>query len=204
MTETILRMASLHLRPFTLNDVNETYRGWLLNPEVNQFLEVRHHNRSIDALQVYVSRVIENPDHLFFIIVPNALGEPVGTASLHIDRQYGTSSLGFMIGNKDYWGGNFPLEGLTAILDHGFFDCGLRRIADGCYAPNMGMQFIFKRLGFTKEGVRRLHYLDNEGTPVDELLFGIFKDEWIERRRKYSNLMPEGYRPELALKGRGA
>ena len=73
------------------------------------------------------------------------------------------------------------------MLDYAFNSLKIRKVSGGAVQHNIGSLFNFKKLGFAKEGHLRKHNLTNEG-PSDVLVFGIFKDEWEDKRSKMDYL----------------
>ena len=44
-------------------DVSEDYVGWLNDPEINEFLEVRHHAHTLASVREYVRECLEKKRH---------------------------------------------------------------------------------------------------------------------------------------------
>ena len=57
----------------------------------------------------------------------------------------------------------------------------LRRLAGGTYAPHHGMNFLYKRLGFRREGSQKQAFRFEE-TYIDGYRWAILADEWNKRR----------------------
>lgn len=187
----ILKMSSVYLRPFTLDDVTETYQGWLNDPKVNQFLEVRHSSQTLDELKDYVQGTHDDPLIEFWAVVALDKNIVVGTVSLHQNKIHQTTYYGCLIGNEDYWGTSLPLEAQIAIVDHAFLDLSLRRVWGGVYGRNTAMHFNFKKMGFKREGTLRESLIGADGQVDDAHIFGILKDEWLQQRLKFSKYMPD-------------
>jgi len=58
-----------------------------------------------------------------------------------------------------------------------FTESPLRRLLAYVHDENIASIRVLQKLGFTQEGILREHYIIN-GTPVNELLFGLLKHEW--------------------------
>ena len=63
------------------------------------------------------------------------------------------------------------------MLDFAFDTLKLNRITGGSYSTNLGMNFTFKRLGFTREGVMRKGFLEG-GKYIDGYRWVILSGEW--------------------------
>ena len=168
------------LLPFTEELISERYIGWLNNPEVNQFLEVRFQTQTQETVRSFVRSFYQETEKYMWGIFPKGEVEPVGTATLQsISRHHGGSGeIGLMIGKKDYWGRGASMEAMKLVMRFGFMELGLRRFTGGCYAPNSGMSFTFKRLGFRLEGKLVKAFAVSSGQYVDGYRWGILREEW--------------------------
>ena len=139
------------LIPMTLKHVTEEYIGWLNDPEVNKFLEIRRNKQTRNSAVRYVSEFYQREEKYLWGIFPNA--KPmIGTININsVDRFNRTCELGLMIGNKSYWGTSASKEAILLTLEFAFKNLGLNRVAGGSHSTNLGMNFTFKSLGFTRE-----------------------------------------------------
>jgi len=49
--------SDLTLRNITPDQVSEEYVGWLVNPEINQFLEVRHEKVTLESQKQFIEDI---------------------------------------------------------------------------------------------------------------------------------------------------
>ncbi len=167
------------MRPFQEEDISDRYLGWLNDPEVNRYLDVRFVPQTYETVLPYVRSFYSNSERYFWGIHSNDDTAIIGTATLvNIQREHGTAGLGLMIGQRDYWGSGASAEAIELITGFAFDTLGLRRIGAETRAPNHGMNFTFKRLGFTLEGKRRQAFYIPPGEYVDQYSWGILADEW--------------------------
>jgi len=175
------------LRPFSLDDVDDTYRQWLFDPEVIRYLEVRFDDRSLPALRAFAEAAIGNPARHFFAIETPDGNDRIGTASLRVRPLHRTTDFGYLIGDGRYWGTDAALATQVALFDFAFGPLDLRKVHAGTYATNRASLFNFRRLGFAREGIRRAQYLGEDRRPVDEVLFGLLRDDWASVGRKFDH-----------------
>ena len=176
------------LRPFTEKHISPRYIGWLNDPNINRFLEVRFTHQTYETVLAYVQSYYGDTEKYMWGIFPKDSNEPMGTATLYdINRIHGTSEFGILIGEIDYWGKGASTEVIGMILSFAFETLGLRRVTGGCYALNHGMNFTFKRLGFTFEGKHRGAFYVGPGTYIDGYHWGILADEWQAKRKAASS-----------------
>lgn len=187
--ERVLSGSSVNLFPFKEEHVTDRYVGWLNDPEVNRFLEVHFVQQTPDTALAYVRSFYGETQKYMWGICPKDVGDPIGTATLSlINRYHGSAGLGLLIGEKRYWGKGVSSEVIELIEAFAFRTLGLRRLTGICYAPNHGMNFTFKRLGFTLEGRLRQALLLSPGKYVDGHYWGILAEEWEARNQSGPHL----------------
>ena len=79
---------------------------------------------------------------------------------------------------RDYWGRGIATAALDAILRFGFERMGLHRVEATTIADNHGSVRLLGRLGFQREGLRREHSLEEDGTYHDGAVFGLLRQEY--------------------------
>ena len=173
------------LRLFTPDEIGPRYIGWLNNPEVNRFLVVRFTSQTYETALAYVSSFHGDNEKYMWGIFPNDADEPVGTATLSdINRDHGVGAIGLLIGEMEYWGKGASNEAMELILEFAFETLGLHRTIGWSYALNHGMNFTFKRLGFSIEDKQKREAPETSaGTHTDGFKWGILADDWRARRR---------------------
>lgn len=171
------------LEPLQEQHVSDRYVSWLNDTEINRYLEVRFVRQTLETVTKYVQSFYQETEKYMWAVYPRDSLDFVGTATLSsINRIHGSGGIGFMIGEKAYWGSGASQESLGLIADFAFNHLGLRRLFAETCGPNHGMNFTFKRMGFTMEGkMREAHYLSSDGF-VDGYRWGILASEWRDRR----------------------
>ena len=167
------------LEPLKEVQVSDQYICWLNDPEVNRYLEVRFVPQTLETVIKYVKSFYGEAEKYIWGVYPRGADQYIGTATLSlINRTHGSGGIGFMIGEKEYWGSGASEESLTLLVGFAFDRLGLRRLSAETCAPNHGMNFTFKKMGFTLEGkMREAHYV-NPGDYVDGYRWGILASEW--------------------------
>ncbi len=179
----VLTGAAYRLTPFTETEVEDRYLGWLNDPQVNQFLEVRFVSQTRDSALAFVRSFAGPAEKYMWAIRPNGQDHAVGTTTLYdINRNHGSAEIGLLVGDREHWGSGCSSEVLALVMRYAFDTIGLRRLAGGSYARNWGMNFTYRRLGFTREGVMRQAYCLDGQTCVDGYRWGLLVDEWRQRR----------------------
>jgi RimJ/RimL family protein N-acetyltransferase len=116
-------------------------------------------------------------------IVPAGSQATIGTCTLYsINRNHGSAEIGLLIGEKDYWGSGASAEVIDLLSRFAFETLGLHRLTGGSYAKNRGMNFTYRKIGFTLEGtMRKAALLDSEY--IDTYRWGLLAEEWREKRK---------------------
>ena len=183
MDEIQLRGKRFYLGIYTSSKISSKYLGWLEDPQVNQFITgLNAVKPTMENVKEYLKSYDNTEKSFFFGIYDKEKDIHIGTASLRLEIDKKTSYFGYLIGEKDYWG-VAGMEACSILLDFAFLKLNLRKIWGGVYEKNTSSLFNFMKLGFMKEGHLRKH-IEINGVPQDSLIFGIFKDEWLKKRKQ--------------------
>ena len=87
---------------------------------------------------------------------------------------------------RDHWGRGIATAALDAILRFGFERMGLHRVEATTIADNHGSVRLLGRLGFQREGLRREHSLEEDGTYHDGAVYGLLRQEYRPVRDELS------------------
>lgn len=165
------------LRPLSLADADGPYPGWFNDPVVCRYNSHHVYPYSREQAIEYIRSAAGGPD-LVLAIVDRQTGAHVGNVSLQeIDQRSRTAEFAIVVGDRGVWGKGLGTEAAWLILDHGFRELNLRRVAAGTLAANTGMRKLAERLGMREEGVRRqAMYKDGEYHDIVE--FGVLREEF--------------------------
>jgi RimJ/RimL family protein N-acetyltransferase len=124
-------------------------------------------------------------DPLFFAIVDNATGVPVGQASyLRIEPRHRVIEVGNIIFTPALQRSIGATEAMYLMARHAFEDLGYRRYEWKCNALNEPSRRAALRLGFMFEGVFRQHMII-KGRNRDTAWFAMLDSEWPLRRPNF-------------------
>jgi RimJ/RimL family protein N-acetyltransferase len=175
-----LRTARFHLRSLRESDVSEAYVGWLNDPEVNRYLEVRFAPQTLETVRAYVAAHDDRRRFLLGIFAEGG-ARHIGNYSLAVEPEHARGTLGVMIGDRAWWGEGAVLETRAAVLDFCFDRLALEKVCGACYATNRAAIYNYQRQGWRPDGVRKAHAVC-EGRRVDVIPFAMFKADWLGRR----------------------
>lgn len=178
-----IETARYTLRSLTPADVDDRYIGWLGDPEVMQTLNMPPRRPKRADIERYVAR-FNNKTSFHLGIFDKATGTKIGIYSIYVDLGNSLAETNVAIGEREYWGRKAVLETRAAILDFLFDAVGVFKVWGRPFARNFPAVFNYKAQGFTCEGVLRQHRKSFDGGRLDQLMFGLLRDEWHARRKK--------------------
>jgi [ribosomal protein S5]-alanine N-acetyltransferase len=143
----------LSLIPFKEEHISEAYIGWLNNPEVNRFLEVRFVHQTYETVLAYVRSFYGDTEKYMWGIYPENNPCPIGTATLsNINRHHQSGAVGLMIGEKAYWDKGNGTTVIKLVVAYAFSRLNLHKVTAGAVADNLGSIGAFQKAGFKVEG----------------------------------------------------
>jgi RimJ/RimL family protein N-acetyltransferase len=167
-----ITLENLVLKSISPCDVSMEYVSWLINPSINQFLEVRHQKVTLDTQKEFVHEINSSTDTYIFGIYLND-NSMVGTIKVGpVNVFHKSAQIGILVGAIEQHGKGIGTEAIGGVCS-AFKNAKLVRKANaGVLRPNLGSLKAFEKNGFVKEGVRSQQYLDPSGLGVDEILLG--------------------------------
>lgn len=150
----------IYIRELDISDVGPEYVGWLNDPEVNRYMEVRHSLNTYESCCDFVDSASKDSNGYLFGIFLNSDGRHIGNIKLgFIDWRYKTGQVSFFIGDKSCWGKGFASEAVSLVNDFGFSKLGLERLEAGCYESNLSSLKTLMRSGYSVEGFFRKSFV---------------------------------------------
>ena len=161
----------IYLRRLTENDVSEAYVRWMHDPDINQYLESRFYVQTIESTKAFIRSVTNDNNYQFGIFIKET-DQHIGNIKIgSINHFHKYADIGFLIGEKEYWGKGIASEAIKLATDFAFNTLGLHKLWGGAYAPNVGSMKAFLKNEYVEEGVKKSQYLCN-GVYVDDIMFG--------------------------------
>ena len=166
------------LRTLELADCQEYYVNWLNDNETNQYLESRWSRHDINSVKNFVSSINNSEHSYIFAIIQGT--KHIGNIKIGpIDYLYKFADIGYLIGEKSYWGKGYATETIGLILKFAFETLKLHRVEAGAYEQNIGSQKALIKNGFVQEGIfRKRKFLKTHDMYCDSYKYSILKEEW--------------------------
>lgn len=162
----------------------DRYRSWMINSEVNQYLETRFTEPSIEALREYVAVMRESNHSYLFGMFLRSGGTHVGNIKLGpVSVVHGSAAIGLIIGDQAAWGKGLASEAIGALSEWGFKTLGLEKLNAGSYRRNLGSIHAFEKSGYRIEGTQRNQVRLADGSRDDVVLLGRTRTDSVVTQR---------------------
>lgn len=178
----IVNGENLYLRPINLNDVSKKYVNWMNDPYINQYLESRFAEQTMESVKDFVKSMIGSQTDILLAICEKDSGRHVGNIKIGpINTIHSHAEVGLLIGEKECWGKGYGSEAIGLVVDYAFKTLNIHRLTAGAYAENISSIKAFKKNGFLVEGTYRNHVFYND-VFVDCIRMGIINPEYNYER----------------------
>lgn len=159
------------LRPFLADDVEDAlaYRD---DPEFARFLPHIPQPFTRRDAEAFVATNMSEPwdrSPTFAVVLE---GRVIGTVSFDVDATTRTAMLGFAIG-RAWWGRGIATEAARAAMTWAIDELELVRLWASTERDNVRSQRVLEKLGMRREAVRTADHVGRDGTPVDEIVYGL-------------------------------
>src|ERR1700751_4803146 len=146
------------------------------------------------AFDERLKQMAASRDPLFFTILENPTGRPVGYASyLRIEPAHRCIEVGSILFTPVLQRTPGATEAMYLMARHVFEDLGYRRYEWKCNALNEPSRRAALRLGFTFEGIFRRHMII-KGCNRDTAWFSMLDSEWLARKASFERwLTPDNF-----------
>jgi ribosomal-protein-alanine N-acetyltransferase len=166
----VLNTGNCILKPLECEHITDEYVGWLNDKDVNSFLEARFFTHTQESVRQFLMSQIECGRVLFYGIWSSD-NFHVGNIKLGpIDMNHLSGDLGFLIGNRSYWGRGIASSAVEKLSQFAF-SLGLKKITAGAYETNIASIKVLQKAGFKREGYRESQVISGSER-VGTLLFG--------------------------------
>ncbi len=171
----------MYLRELVAEDVTDRYLGWLSDPEVTRFLEVRSPSRQEVIDHMASGRA--TGEHYMYAICSSGDDLHIGNIKIGpISRKHRTSDLSTVIGDNRYWGRGLAAQAIRLGTALAFDDYGARKLAASIYSPNVASVKAYLAAGWVIEAVMRGHCI-LDGVVVDRICVACFNPEYFDLSR---------------------
>ena len=173
------------LRPMNRETDLKLCTKYINDPEVRQYL-TSVVPWTIEAEGKWFDYLANKPENDIVLAIEDIeTGKYLGSMGLHgINWKDRTATTGALIGDKKYWGRGYGTDAKMILLDYAFNTLGLRKILSAVIDFNRRSLQYSLHCGYKVEGVRKKQLFRN-GQYRDEILLGLFKNDWLPIWKRY-------------------
>ena len=176
MPRVTLRTERLLLRPFAKDDVEDAlnYRN---DEEFARYLpHIPQPFTRADA-ERFVATNMTEPWDQYPTFAIEFDGKLIGTINLEVDADRQIAMIGYAI-CRAHWGKGVAPEAARATIAWGFQTFGLVKVWASTDAQHARSRRVLAKLGMRHEGTLRSHRSGRTGERVDEVMYGLLREEW--------------------------
>jgi [ribosomal protein S5]-alanine N-acetyltransferase len=172
----LLRGDRVSLVPFGSAHLTAEYVGWLNDPEVTEYSELRHRRHTLEECVAYANATVATGN--FFWAIETLADPPlhVGNITAYVDLPNLVADVAIMIGSARVRGRGIGAAAWCLACDWLLEDGSMRKVIAGTMASNEPMRGLMRKSGMIEEAVRPSHFL-LDGAVEDVVLAGRFRDE---------------------------
>lgn len=174
----------LKLSNCSLKDIDDSTKDLILNWRNQEYIRKMMFNQNIISKEEHYAWVASLQSNHHRIVKVFYFGEsPMGIVTFSsVNNQDSIFEWGFYIGEQKAPKGMGTLLGITAI-DEYFNDKEHYKLFAEVLEYNLPSISYHQKLGFKEEGILKNHH-KIEGVFYNVHVFGLFKEEWNEQRKK--------------------
>jgi RimJ/RimL family protein N-acetyltransferase len=162
----------VYLRGLEESDL-ENIQRWLCDSGVTKLLFQGDIPPNLHLMKEEFHKKMSQNNEIVFAIVSKANNLHVGWAGIYeINWVSRNGELRFFIGEKKHWRKGLTTESVSLLIDYAFNKLNLHRVYGGANIENHGSVKIFRKLGFSQEGISKEGHYRN-GRYYDLIRFGL-------------------------------
>ncbi|TFF92838.1 MAG: N-acetyltransferase [Promethearchaeota archaeon] len=174
---------NIYLIPINKKHLN-LYVKWRNNPKVRRLARSMIPTTKEEIAKFIEKQEAKFKDSIEFEIYHKRDKKPIGDCGFNkiewVDRR---GDIGLGIGEPKYWNQGIASEAVSLLLKYGFKELNLNKITANVFSPNIGSWKCAERVGMKREAKLSKHaYIDGEY--VDDYIYSIFKNEWLNQKNK--------------------
>lgn len=145
-----LQGKQIYLKNLGLEYCQQYYVDWLNDTSINSYIEPRLYHQTLEGVTKYVKDLHESSDGYIFGIFCE--DKHIGNIQLSaIHPIYKCAKIGYVIGDKNYWGRGIATEAISLIKHFGFDILNLHRLEALVFEEHIASQKALGKNGFVKE-----------------------------------------------------
>ncbi len=177
-TNDIIEGKQINMQLCTLDYVTEKYVDWMNVTDVNQYIETRFTEQTMDTVKEYVQSNLDSDDMLLLAMVDKENGTHIGNFHFSFNWRNKRCFIAYIIGEQSYWGRGIATEAIRLATKWVFEHYDIARLDGALYAKNIGSGKAVLRAGFKQEGIRESYILLDNGERDDMIEVGLTREDF--------------------------
>ena len=165
------------LRSIGSEHLNDRYLSWLNDPDVVQWLNARFRKNDYESLKSWIDKH-DNITSFHIGIFCKETSDHIGNFSIKLEPRHKLAMVNVLIGDKAYWGKSVVNECRHQLLNWLFSEDIALKVWAMPFVRNVPAVHNYKKQGFAIEGILKEHRRLDDGTPLDVVVFAMYKSLW--------------------------
>lgn len=162
----------IYLRALQEEDL-ENIQRWLCDEDITRLLFQGDKPPNLDLMKEEFRKKIRENSEIVFAIMNKSNNIHIGWAGIYeINWISRSGEVRFFIGEKKYHGKGLATETVSLLIKYAFEKLNLHRMHGGANKENKGSIAVFRKLGFSQEGISKEGHFRN-GRYYDLIHFGL-------------------------------
>ncbi len=143
--------------------------------DVSRYLTNVPYPYTLEDAQKFIKTCRQNRTFDFGIFLQNN-NRFIGMVGLAISNIHNHATLGYWLGKK-YWSKGYASEAALRLIEFGFDELDLHRIASHHFHKNPVSGFVMQKIGLKYEGTRKQHF-KKDGEYFDIVDYGLLREDF--------------------------
>ncbi len=157
------QVPDVYLQSICEGDASDKYVQWLNDSDVNQYLETRFKQQTLESITKFIHQIISNPREHLFTIRLKSNNQHIGNIKVgSIKSEHKTAEISLFIGDKNYWRKGIATQAIQLISKYSIEYLYLRKLSAGAYAQNKASTQAFMNVGYIPDAVLTEHCIFND------------------------------------------
>jgi|APSaa5957512535_1039671.scaffolds.fasta_scaffold104475_2 [ribosomal protein S5]-alanine N-acetyltransferase len=175
--KSFIENSELYLRSMIEGDLPE-WTSWFNNPKTTSYMNKGFSPVTIEDQEKRLEVLNNDKKNIQLAIILKDKDILIGILGLHkIDWIHRHADISIVLGNNKYKGKGYGSQAISMIVEHAFNKLNMHKLTSGMWSNNHASEKIFISNGFIKEGCKKEQFFYQDAY-VDELNYGLLKDDW--------------------------
>jgi len=159
--------SNARLVPFSPRHITDRYVGWLNDPAIVRFSELRHRRHTRRSCRRYLDSMRDGGHGFWAIVADLPPVRHIGNVAAYVDRPNRLAEVSILIGERAAWGRGLGSTAWSLVVDWLLGAGGMRKVVAGTMTTNKAMLRVMERSGMAIEArLARQFLLDGEEVDV--------------------------------------